>query len=213
MQEPENFLKEEWEVVILTAVILLSVICLGLSFARTRQQRIAPPESSSGSHYQPILNNDAFAFLAPNQDFQPSKNPFQFQIRMAVPETKQLPVGEKDAPTKTAAVQPVPEIPAIPADVVQETAPVEQQPVFRLVRKRLTFLYSQADNTGKTSAVVKISGGDGQEELHTPGTGEQVLGMTILAITTEKLQLLDASGRQMNVPFGETKTVVIREKQ
>jgi len=105
------------------------------------------------------------------------------------------------------------EVLATPEEVVERAAEPVQPPVLRLLRKRLTYLYSQADNTGKTSAVIKISAAGGEEELHTPGTGDQVLGMTVLSIGAERLSLLDASGKQVNIPFGEAKTVVVRAKQ
>ena len=213
MQEPDNFLKEEWEAVILAGVLLISVICLGLSFFRAPRQQNFSTESAAGNRYQPLLNKDAFAFLTQNPDGELSRNPFQFQIRVAIPEAKAAsPVG-KITPEKTGEVQPVLETAEIPEELVEEAAKVVQQPVYQLMRKRLTYLYSQADNTGKTSAVIKISSVDGREELHTPGAGDKVLGMTVLSIGAEKLSLLDASGRQVNIPFGEAKTVVVREQQ
>lgn len=213
MQNPDNFLKEEWEAVLLAGVILLIVVCLGFSFAKKPRQRNFHTDSPTGARYQPFLDKDSFAFLNQKTDIQLPRNPFQSQIRIAIPKAKQSPPVETKLPEKSADVQPTPETPAIPVEMVEQPEPVVQQPVFRLMRKRLTYLYSQADNTGKTSAVVKISGSDGKEELLTPGSGEKLLGMTVLSIGTERLSLLDASGNQVNVPFGEAKTVIVREKQ
>ncbi len=214
MQEPDNFLKEEWEAVILAGVILLIVTCMGLSFFRATRQQNFRPDSPAGKRYQPLFDSDSFAFLNQNPDIQMPRNPFQFQIRIAPPEAKKTPFVEITAQGKAEEGQSALENTAIPTEVVKETTtPVVQQQVFRLMRKRLTYMYSQADNTGKTSAVVKISGSDGEAEMHTPGAGEQILGITVLSISAEQLRLLDASGKQVNVPFGEAKTVVVREKQ
>jgi hypothetical protein len=212
MQETNNFLHDEFEALILATVILLLVLCLGSSFFKISGKRGFHSEAAAGGSYQPMLEGDPFDFLKQNQEHELERNPFQFQIRIAPVKTPEAAPLEKAVPETAAQPEPSIESDAPAAALEESITPAPQAPQYRLARKRLTYMYSQADNTGKTTAVIKVSGSDAEDQLHTAGTGEQVLGMTILMVGAEQLKILDAAGKQVNISFGETRSATLREQ-
>ncbi len=211
MQETNNLLSNEFEAIILAAVILLLLVCLGGSFFKASNKRgLSSAPAASGS-YQAMLDGDPFDFLKQNHELELARNPFHLQIKIAPPKTIEAPKVAETVPE--AVTQPAPTENAAPATAPEEIVEtVPQAPQYRLARKRLTYMYSQADNTGKTTAVIKISGTDGEDGMQSAGTGDQVLGMTILAVGAEQLKILDAAGKQVNITFGETRNAVLREQ-
>ncbi|MFA6930819.1 MAG: hypothetical protein WCT05_10865 [Lentisphaeria bacterium] len=215
MQESGDFLKEEWEALILAGVILLVLVFLGWSFSGAKRLKFSPAGSISENGQLPFFDPELLSCLQSTQLPPPSRNPFffTFQFSPPQPEVKEVRVIEKPIPEKNPGKIPTSKTLELVEDPIEETPSTAQgQPVFRLQVKRVTYVYSQADSTGKTTAVVKIRGAEGKEELFTPGTGEKVLGMSILFIRSENLKLLDATGKQVTIPFGESKSVMVWEK-
>lgn len=216
MQESADFFKEEWEALILAGVILLILAFLGWSFAGAKRLKFSLPETISEKGQLHFFDQELFSCLQKSTELPlPSRNPFffTFQLPIPQPEVKEANIVEKPPQEKNPGSVPAPETLELTQDPVEDTPSKAQgQAVFRLRAKRITFIYSQADSTGKTTAVLKIRGSEGKEEIFTPGTGEKVLGMTILSIRSENLKLLDATGKQVTIPFGESKSVTVREK-
>lgn len=215
MQESADFLKEEWEALILVGVILLILVFLGWSFAGAKRLPFSLPETVSEKGQLPLFDQQFFSCLQNTEMKSPSRNPFFFTFKLSFPqpEVKETSIVEKQPLEKKPGNVPAAETLELTEDPVEDTPSTTQgQAIFRLRVKRITFVYSQADSTGKTTAVLKIRGSEGQEEIFTPGTGEKVLGMTILSIRSENLKILDAAGKQVTIPFAESKSVMVREK-
>ena len=203
-----QFLKVNWEYIVLGVGILLGLVILWLGFFFDPGEIEPPPSSQNQLERRPMLSASALDFL--NDEARAKRemmaNPFSIPIK--APAVKAQPVRstpqparqvrppQRQAPRRPPA-RPAQAKPAVkPAQPpAAKPAPAPQPPKPKSVKATLKYMFRNVKQDGTPVALVTLTI-DKEEKTFMLSVGEKKHGLQVLDVTDERLTLKDARSKK-----------------
>ena len=200
MDKNIKLVKENWEVLVLAVTSLLAVVLLAVFFLGSESEENVASKSKQKLERAKALSDKAFAFLTPRSS-ECARNPFELPSGMLEP-----PKPKKEEPP-TAVVQPAPE-PKTEPTPEPPPEPKEKPKPKVMIPGTFEFVFQRCNNDGRTIALVKIQRQNAEVQGVTVGVGEAVMGVKVISISEDRIQLQDAKGNRGTIPLGEKRRVM-----
>jgi len=210
-------LKNNWEKAVLALAVLVALAAMVVYASSGDDDEGEVGGGKAALVRESALSPNAFAFLTPKSGQLQEGEASPFRLPIAGPEPpKPPPPVETPAPVQPAP-QPAPvkpvhatrpkKTPSVLEEDLQEPAPAPKQdepqkPVMKRVVGTVQFTFQQQNQSGKTVALLTAHYSGGATETFTVGVGESFWGVTVKAISNEKISLVDARNRRWIVSLG-----------
>ena len=208
MDKNIKLVKENWEVLVLAVTSLLAVVLLAVFFLGSESEENVASKSKQKLERAKALSDKAFAFLTPRSS-ECARNPFELPSGMLEPpkpKHTEPPKPKKEEPP-TAVVQPAPE-PKTEPTPEPPPEPKEKPKPKVMIPGTFEFVFQRCNNDGRTIALVKIQRQNAEVQGVTVGVGEAVMGVKVISISEDRIQLQDAKGNRGTIPLGEKRRVM-----
>ena len=196
--------KENWEVLVLSVTCLIAVVSISVSFWGSDEEETVRWKSNQKLERPKVLSDKAFAYLAPRRATC-GRNPFELPAGLLEP--------PKPKPRPAVAPKPKPVVPPVvvvspePEPNPEPEAEPEPKPP-TMAPGTFEFVFQKCNNDGRTIALVKAQRQGGDLQVVTVGVGEAVMGVKVLSISEERIQLQDAKGNRGTIPLGDKRRVI-----
>ena len=200
-----QFLKVNWEYIVLGVGVLLGLVILWLGYFFDPGEIEPPPSSQNQLERRPMLSASALDFL--NDEARAKRemmaNPFSIPIKapavqpQARPPQPARPVRpQRPAPRRQPQARPAQPKPAAkPAPPAAKPAPKPEPPKPKPVKATLKYMFRNVKQDGTPVALVTLTI-DKEEKTFMLSVGEKKHGMQVLDVTDERLTLKDARSKK-----------------
>ena len=202
-----QFLKVNWEYIVLGVGVLLGLVILWLGFFFDPGEIEPPPSSQNQLERRPMLSASALDFLddEARAKREMMANPFSIPIKApAVPPQSARPAQParparpqpRPAPARRPPARPAPKPAAKPAQPpAAKPAPKPEPPKPKPVKASLTYMFRNMKQDGTPVAFVTLTI-DKEETTFMLSVGEKKHGLQVVDVTDERLTLKDARSKK-----------------